>query len=76
VVDWYYIFPILSLRVYPCSPDIYNVANLNNIRRKRIENKKDIAQPNTAFQQTGYYLFSFSMLVAPAAELDRYPFFH
>jgi hypothetical protein len=25
VVDWYYIFPILSLRVYPCSPDIYNV---------------------------------------------------
>jgi len=24
VVDWYYIFSILPLRVYPCSPDIYN----------------------------------------------------
>jgi hypothetical protein len=25
MVDWYYIFPILPLGVYPCSPDIYNV---------------------------------------------------
>jgi hypothetical protein len=30
VVDWYYIFLILSLRVYPCSPDIYNVVKLLN----------------------------------------------
>ena len=25
MVDWYYIFSILPLGVYPCSPDIYNV---------------------------------------------------
>ena len=25
MVDWYYIFSILLLGVYPCSPDIYNV---------------------------------------------------
>jgi hypothetical protein len=25
MVDWYYIFSILALGVYPCSPDIYNV---------------------------------------------------
>jgi hypothetical protein len=28
VVDWYYIFSILLLGVYPCSPDIYNVVKL------------------------------------------------
>ena len=25
MVDWYYIFSILLLGIYPCSPDIYNV---------------------------------------------------
>jgi hypothetical protein len=27
MVDWYYIFSILPLGVYPCSPDIYNVGS-------------------------------------------------
>jgi hypothetical protein len=27
VVDWYYIFSILPLGVYPCSQDIYNVGS-------------------------------------------------
>jgi hypothetical protein len=27
MVDWYYIFSILPLGVYPCSPDIYNVGD-------------------------------------------------
>jgi hypothetical protein len=30
VVDWYYIFPILPLGVYPRSPDIYNVHKIIN----------------------------------------------
>ncbi len=28
MVDWYYIFSILPLGVYPCSPYIYNVVKL------------------------------------------------
>ena len=28
MVDWYYIFSILALGIYLCSPDIYNVVKL------------------------------------------------
>ena len=30
MVDWCYIFSILALGVYPCSPDIYNVGAKTN----------------------------------------------
>jgi hypothetical protein len=33
MVDWYYIFSILPLGVYPCSPDIYNVIKLFKLFR-------------------------------------------